>query len=402
MAETLVTKYKDIKIVSYQKKDGKTYFKFQISLGFNPLKNKYLSTTRSGFESVKEAKQAINKILMARDMKVVQHIRSYTFKQVYEMWLTQHRHEIKPTTLGSKESKFNAKILPKFGHLKIQDITSLYCQDVLNDWANEVSSFNDYKIQTNLVFKYAYIHGLIEENPFDKVVTPKKQNKLLYDAEKEEEINFYTKKELRLFLDFLYNELPFKYYVMFRLLAFTGLRKGELLALDWSDIDFEAKTLRVRKTLAEPRGKRILQTPKSLASRRIISIDLTTLSFLETWKEMQIEEYTKFDLKVEADQNQMLFTRYYNQSQKFDFIRLAHLNDKLHHFLIHHEDLPSITVHGLRHTHASLLFEAGVTIKDVQVRLGHSDIKTTMDIYTHVTNSAREKAAKTFEDFIGF
>lgn len=402
MKEAAVTKYKDIKITSYQKRDGKTYYKFQISLGYDSLKNKYVNTTKSGFASVKEAKQAINKLLMERDLKDVQTLHSYTFKQVYEMWLTQHKHEIKPTTLESKESKFNAKILPKFGHLKIQDITSVYCQEVLNNWANELSAFNDYKIQTNLVFKYAYIHGLIDKNPFNRVITPKKQNTLLYDAEKEDEVNFYTKEELRLFLELLYKERPFKYYVMYRLLAFTGLRKGELLALFWSDIDFEGKTLRVRKTLAEPRGKRILQTPKSMASRRIISLDNTTLSFLETWKEKQIEEYAQFDLKVDNDLNQLIFSRYCNQSKQFDFFRLAHLNDKLHHFLIHHEDLPSITVHGLRHTHASLLFEAGVTIKDVQVRLGHSDIKTTMDIYTHVTNSAREKAAKTFEDFIGF
>lgn len=95
-----------------------------------------------------------------------------------KIWILQRKQEIKPTTLESKESKFNAKILPKFGHLKIRDITSLYCQKVLNTWANEISAFNDYKIQTNLVFKYAFMHGLIEKNLSDKVVTPKKQNTL--------------------------------------------------------------------------------------------------------------------------------------------------------------------------------------------------------------------------------
>jgi len=402
MNQTKITKYKDIRITPYQKKDGKTYYRFQISLGFDPLKNKHSNTTKSGFESVKDAKQAINKLLIERETKDFNLLSSYTFKEVYEMWLSQHQQEVKPTTLESKESKFNSKILPKFGHLKIQDITSFYCQEVINAWANEISSFNDYKIQTNLVFKYAYMHGLIEKNPFDKVITPKKQNTLIFDAEKEEEINFYTKDELQLFLELLYDERPFKYYIMYRLLAFTGLRKGELLALYWSDIDFEQKTLRVRKTLAEPKGKRILQTPKSFASRRIISIDETTLSFLTTWKDKQVEEYAEFELEVENDQKQLIFSRYYHRTKQFEFFRLAHLNDKLHYFLKYHPNLPNITVHGLRHTHASLLFEAGVTIKDVQVRLGHSDIKTTMDIYTHVTNSAREKAAKAFENFMGF
>lgn len=248
----------------------------------------------------------------------------------------------------------------------------------MNTWANEMTSYVDYKIQANLIFKYAYMHGLIEKNPFDRVVTPKKQNTLIYDIEEEDTINFYTKEELKLFLNLLYNEESFKYF------------------------DFEEESLRIRKTLAETKGKRLLQTPKSPASRRVISIDQTTLSFLEKWRTLQKEEYEQFNLKVKDDNEQLVFSHYSLQTGEFEFFRLTHLNDKLHHFLMNHPELPYITVHGLRHIHASLLFEAGVTIKDVQARLGCSDIKTTMDIYTHVTNSAREKAAKIFQDFIGF
>lgn len=142
-----------------------------------------------------------------------------------------------------------------------------------------------------------------------------------------------------------------------------------------------------------------MQTPKSLASRPIISLDDTTLSFLTRWKDNQIEEYAE----VEEDHKQLIFSRYYyNRTKQSGFFRLAHFNDKLPYFLKHSPSLLNITVHGLRHTHASLLFESGVIIKDVQVCLRHSDIKTTMDIYTHFTNFAREKAAETFEDFIGF
>lgn len=399
MIHSKVTKYKDIKITPYVKKDGKTYYKFQISLGFDPSKNKHINTTKSGFESVKAAKQAINKLLIERETKEFHQLKTYTFKEVYEMWLTQHKNEIKPTTLKSKKSKFRTRILPKFGHLKINDITSYYCQEVINEWANEMTAFNDYKIQTNIIFKYAIIHGIIERNPFDKVVTPKKQNTLVFD-EQEENLNFYSKEELRLFLKRVHQEQPLKYFVMFRILAFTGLRKGELLALHWSDINFKEKILRVRKTLVEIKGERILQTPKTNASRRVISLDEGTISFLEKWKEEQAKEYEEFNLKVEEDTKQLIFTKYDISSNRFKSFRLAHLNDKLQSILSQHDDIPDITVHGLRHTHASLLFEAGVTIKDVQVRLGHSDIKTTMDIYTHVTNSAKEKAAKQFEDFM--
>ena len=83
------------------------------------------------------------------------------------------------------------------------------------------------------------------------------------------------------------------------------------------------------------------------------------------------------------------------------FIRLANLNDKLASFFKRHKEFEPITIHGLRHTHASLLFEAGATIKDVQV-VRNNDIQTTMNIYTHVTNAAKEKVAHLFDDFMDF
>ena len=95
-------------------------------------------------------------------------------------------------------------------------------------------------------------------------------------------------------------------------------------------------------------------------------------------------------------------TRYSHIEGKMKFIRLANLNDKLASFFKRHTEFEPITIHRLRHTHPSLLFEASSTIKDVQVRLGHNDIQTTMNIYTHVTNAEKEKVAHLFGNFMGF
>ncbi|MBO1515324.1 tyrosine-type recombinase/integrase [Metabacillus sp. BG109] len=81
-------------------------------------------------------------------------------------------------------------------------------------------------------------------------------------------------------------------------------------------------------------------------------------------------------------------------------IRLASLNDKLAAIFEKHKEFQPITIHGFRHTHASILFEAGASIKDVQVRLGHTDIQTTMNIYTHVTNTAKEKVTNLFKSYM--
>lgn len=85
-----------------------------------------------------------------------------------------------------------------------------------------------------------------------------------------------------------------------------------------------------------------------------------------------------------------------------DYCRLAYLNGKLERIYQKNPKMPKINVHAFRHTHASLLLAAGASIKDVQVRLGHSDIQTTMSIYTHVTDEVKEKTAAMFQEYMKF
>lgn len=93
---------------------------------------------------------------------------------------------------------------------------------------------------------------------------------------------------------------------------------------------------------------------------------------------------------------------YHTRKNQMNYMRVSTPNDKLDAFYKRHPDLHKIKVHGFRHTYASLLFEAGASIKEVQSRLGHSDIKTTMNIYTHITISSRKKLAQKLYDHINF
>lgn len=180
---------------------------------------------------------------------------------------------------------------------------------------------------------------------------------------------------------------------MFRVLAFTGLRKGELLALVWSDVDLNKRTLTVSKTLAKAsNGQEHISTPKTTNSNRTIALDDNTVDVLKNWK----KEQRSILEKVADDDQQLIFTTMDNH-----LLYLDYPNNFLKTFL-KNNDLPHITIHGFRHTHASLLFEAGVSIKEAQARLGHKNIKTTMDIYTHVTNETREKTADKFSKFMDF
>lgn len=372
---------------------------FNVYLGVDPITKKKKRTTRRGFHSRKEANLALSKLRLELEDQGIGSINNLSFLEVYELWINQHRKEVKITTYDAIVSKFNSRILPMFGHLKINSITRVFCQKAVNEWAEELKAFNDYKVQVNLVFKYALKLDVIQQNPMEHVTLPKKQADMIYNHHEEVQ-NFFTKEELKQFLKLAEYEVNTKTFIIFRLLAFTGARKGEVLALYWSDIDFNNKSISFRKTLVTTKGLQLLQTPKTADSRRVISIDDETLGWLKKWRKRQSEEFYDVDIDLLPDNQQPLFTRYDYNERKMKYIRLASLNDQLTKLLKNHKYFPSISIHGLRHTHASLLFEAGASIKDVQVRLGHTDIQTTMNIYTHVSNTAKEKVANLFQDYM--
>ncbi len=181
------------------------------------------------------------------------------------------------------------------------------------------------------------------------------------------------------------------------LIAFTGLRKGEMLALTWNDINFKDECLTVNKSLATGENDElIIQSPKTESSIRTISLDKGTLSTLKQWKREQAELLLAFGFNALRN-NQLIFSKPHNNE-------VFYLN-KPRSVLVKvcdDNNLPRIHIHGFRHTHCSLLFEAGVPVKDVQERLGHSDIQTTMNIYTHVSQDSKDRSAELFQAYINF
>lgn len=135
-------------------KSGEVRYQFSVYLGVDKITGKKKRTNRS-FSNLNEAKIALKKIQIQGLENKTQIIHRYTYEDVYVLWLENHKNEIRGTTLASKESKFRKRILPNFGRMPIKEITRLYCQTVVNEWARELEAFNDYVIQARLVFNYA-------------------------------------------------------------------------------------------------------------------------------------------------------------------------------------------------------------------------------------------------------
>lgn len=262
-----------------------------------------------------------------------------------------------------------------FKGLKLKQITVTYCQKVVIELSKKYVLYNHYLSVINRIFKYAVLMDVLHSNPFDKVIKPKSR-------QTQRKGNFLTKEELKEFLKLAQNTTLSYFFPLVHLMAYTGLRQGEALALKWSDIDFEDKKITVNKTAVRIKEKQSLQTPKTKNSKRMISIDPNTLSILKNWKKDQIKIYFKNGKHFEGDDN-FIFT-----NQRGDWVHIHNFIPYFKRFVTDH-GLKPITPHGLRHTHASLLFSAGVDPKNISDRLGHSTIKITLDLYTHITEEQR-------------
>lgn len=367
-------------IKKYTTKNGETRYLFQTYLGIDPATGKERRTTRRGFKTMKEAKQAERNLLLDVEENGLPSNQSDgfqdpTFEELASLWLENYKTTVKPSTFENVKSKVEKMTEEHFKELKLKKITVAYCQRVVIELSKSYVLYNHYLSVINRIFKYAVLMDILDSNPFDKVIKPKSR-------QTQRKGNFLTKEELKEFLKLAQTATLSYFFPLVHLMSYTGLRQGEALALKWSDIDFENKKITVDKTAARIKEKQTLQTPKTKNSKRVISIDPTTLSILKSWKKDQIKIYFRNGKHFEGDDN-FIFT-----NQRADWVHIHNFIPYFKRFVTDHK-LKPITPHGLRHTHASLLFSAGVEPKNISDRLGHSTVQITLDLYTHITEEQR-------------
>jgi phage integrase family protein len=367
-------------IKKYTTKNGETRYLFQTYLGIDPATGKERRTTRRGFKTMKEAKQAERNLLLDVEENGLPSNQSDgfqdpTFEELASLWLENYKTTVKPSTFENVKSKVEKMTEEHFKELKLKKITVAYCQRVVIELSKSYVLYNHYLSVINRIFKYAVLMDILNSNPFDKVIKPKSR-------QVQRKGNFLTKEELKEFLKLAQTATLSYFFPLVHLMSYTGLRQGEALALKWSDIDFENKRITVNKTATRIKEKQTLQTPKTKNSKRVISIDPSTLSILKSWKKDQIKIYFKNGKHFEGEEN-FIFT-----NQRAEWVHIHNFIPYFKRFVTDHK-LKPITPHGLRHTHASLLFSAGVEPKNISDRLGHSTVQITLDLYTHITEEQR-------------
>ncbi len=325
--------------------DGRWYASFYYKDNFGVTRRKKKEGFRTRREAIAFEKSFIGQYSGSCDM---------AFETLYGLYIKSSETRLKESTIIKKKLIFRDKILPTFGKLRVSSITPL----MIHDWQNLMMQ-SDYSmtylrtINNDLaaVFKYAEQYYGLEHNPC--------RNEPRMGRRDAKTMRFWTlgqyKKAIAAVSD---REL----HAIYQTLFWTGMRRGECLALTVGDIDFAKKTISITKTRDRRKGKDIITAPKTEKSIRTVTMPEQLCTELQAY----------IRLLCEPGENELIFHR--SPGNVSSSLGKA----------AESAGVPHIRVHDLRHSHASLLIEMGFTPLLIAERLGHESIDTTLRIYSHL------------------
>ena len=338
------------------KKKGKWLIQYR----YTDWQGKRRKSTKRGFATKREAEEWLRNFLITQkadfDMK---------FADFWKMYCADMETRLREHTMRTKKYIVELKILPYFGNKRVNDITAAD----IRQWQNELikmgyspTYLKTINNQLSAIFNYAVRYYDLKSNPCAKAGSMGKS--------KAEEMDFWTGEEFRKFIDSVMNKRLS--YMAFMTLYWTGMRMGELLALNPKDVDLEKRTISITKSYQRLGKKDVITPPKTPKSKRVITIP----EFLAA----DIKDY--MDSLYELQENDRLFpiTKYYLEHEMQRGIKES--------------GVKRIRVHDLRHSHASMLIELGFSPLEIANRLGHEKVETTLNTYAHLYPNKQTKLAE--------
>lgn len=421
------------------RKRGDSY-QITVSNGRNSVGKQILETTTFTPDPSMTAKQQ-EKALEVFTVEFEQKVKNgkiltgdkLTLKEYSERWLEEYaKNNLTQVSYRNYCDILRLRILPALGHIKLSSLKPLHLQSFYNNLLEDgirldgkpggyspATIKKDHVVLSSML-STAVQWQLIEFNPCDRVSVPKVKNT-------SDNIKYFTFEQTQAFLNALnmsysttykahtrkgslheeYNvaeytesrNIPLQFKVLFHIALFGGLRRGEIVALTWDDIDFDTSTIRINKSSSHIDRQVITKEPKTATSNRTIKLPDFVIQLIKDWK----VEQNKYRLSIGDQWNgtNYIFTQtdgrqMYPSTPTATFKKiLIQYNNTIEN---EKDKLPMISLHGLRHTSATLLIAENVDVKTVSSRLGHAHTSTTMDIYAHALEQMDEKAANVLED----
>jgi integrase len=307
-----------------------------------------------------------------------------TVAEYLDKWLKHISATIRPASHGRYSEVVRLHIKPELGKVQLAKLTPLQVQrfygKLLDDGLSK-STVNNIHAMFHRALSQAMKWGLLTRNVTEMTEPPTRTKR---------EYIVWTGDQVRSFLAVAERD---EYAALWRLAVYTGMRRGELLGLKWEDIDLNKAVLSVKRTYSRGTDNKFeAGQTKTASGRRQITLPSNVVESLRTHRVQQLE--ARVHLKGD----------YHDQGYVFaDAIGdVTHPNTLTHHFhnLIADAKLPRIRIHDLRHGHATLLMEDGVHPKVVSERLGHSNTRVTLDLYSHVTPTMQRQVSNRLESLI--
>ncbi|MCZ8520165.1 MULTISPECIES: tyrosine-type recombinase/integrase [Paenibacillus] len=379
------------------RKRGKNSFLLIVELGYDAKGKRIQKTKTIKAKGPREAEKELARFVVEVESGEYIDPGKMSFGQFVQHWREKFvEQNLEETSIKNYLFHVNKRILPQFDNKRIDQIRTIEIQDFLYG-LSKPGSRADGKLEglgpSSLAYIYRVLQSIfskavewkvIKENPMIGVTKPKETSK---------EMEVYSEEEVVELFEALQNE-KIHLRTMISLALTTGLRRAEIIGLEWKHINLEKGTLEVRQSIPLMKnGQPVIKSPKTRSSIRNVSLPESVVEELREYQLFRKKERLKVYDKWEGDPDRsFVFAgwsgRPLNQKTPGDWWRDFHKRNP---------QLKFIRFHDLRHTSATLLINQGVHAKIISQRLGHSKIGTTMNVYGHVIESADRAAATKFD-----
>lgn len=318
------------------------------------------------------------------------------FQDFAEQWFEEYAKLNLRNTSYERMKQLTVRVYPAIGHIRLDKITSRHIHQFINDLALNGKSLKNGKPLSRKtaihhlsfisdVFTYAVKMEMLTDNPCKRVTVPKGEKK---------EKDIYTLEEVAQLFQLL-ETAPLKYRTFFTLAIYSGFRRGEMLGLEWKDIDWEHNVISVRRTSNYTASKGIYtDTTKTKKSQRSLKFPQCVMDLLREYKEEQDAERDRLGTKWQDYDR--LFVKWDGRP----------MNNNTPYFWLkefcEENNFRFCDIHSLRHFYASALINEGVDAATVSGALGHSTITTTTSIYCHVFGQAQARASEAIASVLDF
>ncbi|MED0586473.1 site-specific integrase [Bacillus subtilis] len=358
----------------------------------DPFTLKYKIKSKSGFKTKKEAQKAAAE----QEKQIAAGFEFDTETMSLEQFLFSWLHEYKKDTVRKNtyelhERNIKNHILPYFKNIKITDIKPIMYQKFLNFLTDQGYSKRTVEIIHGTMFNAfskAVIIGKLAKNPCYGATISNKNEK------KKGTLEYMLSEDIPKFLQEAY-KYNYIYYIFFRTLIETGMRKGEAAALQWTDINLRENYIDIKNTLdfSAKTADELFGETKTYESKRRISIGASLSAALQKHKKWQFENKQMLQDDYRHDLS-LVFSRVDG-----NFLPKSTLFNAFNRIL-KRANIDKMPIHALRHTHAVLLLESGADMKYIQERLGHKSMMVTADVYSHVSKKLDQNRIKNYENYV--